>query len=127
MNLKFYLVIGLSLLLLSCKTQTVETMTDQQIDEYWQTGKTLPDYVCKQYPLKAQPVKADKGINVLIDLTHQCKFATLWGMPGRLNNMGYRAIGSQATLDKVLDPNGKCRVRIPWNEEKKIYPFAWHP
>lgn len=120
----FSLLTGISLS--ACKVLQHE-VSDQEIDQSWQEGKTLSSSVFKKYPLPVQEIKGDKGINVMIDLAHQCKFATMWGLPDRLNEMGFRAIGSQAGLHTVLDPDGQCRVRFRWDEENKIYPFAWHP
>ncbi len=102
-------------------------LSDTQIDQYWQTGKTLPSSVVKRFPLPLQELQEDNGINVMIDLAHQCKFVTLWGLPHRLNQMGFRAVGSQAALHSVLDPKGESRIRIRWDEKKMIFPFAWHP
>lgn len=126
MTFKYSILIGL-ILLLSSNAGQGQQLTYDEIDSYWQTGKTLPVSVAKQYPLLLQPVVEDNGLNVMIDLAHQCKFATMWGLPRRLNNQGFRAIGNQAALNSVLDANGKCRVRMPWDETRKIYPFAWYP
>lgn len=124
-------VIFLSIVLLAfgCRIseQKGKVITDTEIDRSWQAGKTLPSEVFQRYPLPVQDIKNDKGINVMIDLVHQCKFVTLWGLPARLNSMGYRAIGSQASVHSVLDPEGESRVRVKWDEENRIYPFAWHP
>lgn len=100
--------------------------SDDAIDRAWQKGRTLPATVFKKYPLPLQDINNDNGINVMVDLAHQCKFVTMWGLPERLNNNGFRAIGNQATLNSVLDPDGQCRVRVKWNMEEKIFPFAWH-
>jgi hypothetical protein len=104
-----------------------EQLSDVEIDLAWQEGKTLPSVVFEKYPLPPQKIDNDNGINVLVDLVHQVKFVTLWGLPANLNKHGYRAIGSQASLHTVLDRKGESRVRVKWNEEKRIYPFAWHP
>jgi hypothetical protein len=74
-----------------------------------------------------QAVIGDKGYNVLIDMAHDCSFTTLWDLPERLNKSGYRAVGSHATINSVLDPKGASRVRILYDTVNKIYPFAWWP
>lgn len=122
---------GLFLLLLligwSCKNNNETALTEAQIDQFWKEGKTLPASVFDKYPLPPQKIQNDNGINVMVDLVHQCKFATLWSLPGRLNTLGYRSIGCQATISEALKPGGQSRVRMVWDEENKIYPFAWHP
>lgn len=130
--MKKYLIVGLSTLLLlmygcGSTNKSSKTLSDTDIDLAWQQGKTFPLSVAKQYPLPLQKIKSDNGINVMIDLVHQCNFVSMWGLPNRLNQLGFRAIGSQASLNSVLDPKGVSRVRIPWDEENKILPFAWHP
>jgi hypothetical protein len=66
-------------------------------------------------------------MNVLVDVSHQCTFAYLWGMPPQLREDGYRAIPSMASLDKVLDEDGVSRMRLQFDEENNIYPFGWVP
>lgn len=102
-------------------------MTAEEITEYWHSGKTLPLGIGSQYPPQLIKMKEDKGYNVLIDVSHQCSFASLWGLGGRLHNMGFRSVTNQASLDSVLDPRGKCRVRIPVDVDERIFPFAWYP
>jgi hypothetical protein len=107
-------------------------LTAEQITVAWTSGKTIRidnlDEKLAARPLFAeQPVKNDKGYNVLIDMAHECSFATLWDLPERLNKSGYRAIGSHATVNTVLDPKGYSRVRILYDTVNKIYPFAWWP
>ena len=63
----------------------------------------------------------------MVDIAHQCSFAYLWGIQPTLQKEGYRTVSSQASLNTVLDPNGKCRIRIPFDTKNKIYPFAWYP
>jgi hypothetical protein len=48
-------------------------------------------------------------------------------LPASLNQTGYRAVGSHATLNTVLDHKGFSRVRILYDTVNKIYPFAWWP
>ena len=112
-----------------CVSNTSDTdpLSDASIDAAWKKGTTLPSGVFLKYPLPLQKIEADNGINVMVDLAHQCKFVTMWGLPRRLNDAGFRAIGNQASLNSVLDPEGECRVRVKWDEENRIYPFAWHP
>ncbi|MFC2128939.1 hypothetical protein ACFLRR_03585, partial [Bacteroidota bacterium] len=105
----------------------VATLSTDEIDEYWKTGKTLPVEVTEAYPLPPQDLENDNGINVLVDLAHDCSFATLWNLQERLNKMGFRTAGSHATINTVLDPEGFSRVRIPYDTINKIFPFAWWP
>lgn len=97
------------------------------ITEAWHSGKTLPLEIGKQYPPEKINLPHDNGYNVLIDISHQCSFAYMWDLPDILQNRGYRTISSQASLNTVLNPKGKSRVRIPFDKENKIYPFAWYP
>lgn len=119
--------------MMSCQRKVVEPrLTAEQITVAWTSGKTIRidnlDEKLAARPLFAeQPVKNDKGYNVLIDMAHECSFATLWDLPERLNKSGYRAIGSHATVNTVLDPKGYSRVRILYDTVNKIYPFAWWP
>ncbi len=126
----------ISILLLSFSVCTPSAMAqgnlDNEITRAWTTGKTLELATFKklsaQKPLFAeQSVVNDKGYNVLVDMAHDCSFATLWDLPERLNKSGYRAIGSHATVNTVLDPKGCSRVRVLYDTENKIYPFAWWP
>ncbi len=80
------------------------------------------DLVGKSLP--AQPGTGDNGINVLLDHSHQFQFFGSWTLPGMMRDSGYRVVGSQATLDTVLDPEEKSRVRVPDGDRK---PFAWWP
>jgi len=87
-------------------------------------GKTLGDQVTARYPLERQRVRDDTGINVLIDLAHQATFVAMWELPRLLRGKGFRASGSQASLDTVLAPGKKSRLRIPVGGRR---PFAWWP
>lgn len=104
-------------------------MTSEQITEYWHSGKTLPLEVGKAYPPMLLNIPNDTGVNIMIDVSHQCSFNMMWGQAGRIHPLGYRTVTNQASLDTVLDPNGKCRVRIPFvvNDQERIFPFAWYP
>lgn len=114
-----------SLLLASCST--LPEWTDEQITEYWTSGKTLPSELLQQFPLPEQPVVDDKGYNVLIDMAHECSFSTLWTLPEQLNSLGYRSIGSHATINSVLNPDGESRIRMVYDTINKIHPFVWMP
>jgi hypothetical protein len=115
----------LTLLITSCAPK--EVWTDDQITEYWTTGKTLPSQLLDQFPLPNQLVVDDKGYNVLIDMAHECSFSTLWTLPEQLNKIGYRAIGSHATINSTIDPDGESRIRLVYDTVNKIYPFVWMP
>jgi hypothetical protein len=109
-----------------------QRMTKEEIDNAWKEGLTLPlgafkDLSGEKVLFAEQSVQNDKGYNVLIDMAHECSFTTLWDLPERLNKSGYRAIGSHATVTTVLDPEGVSRVRVLYDQENKIYPFAWWP
>jgi len=111
---------------------TASVQLQAEVTQAWTTGKTLELPTFKKLatltPVFAeQPVKNDKGYNVLVDMAHECSFATLWDLPDRLNKTGYRAIGSHATVNTVLNPKGCSRVRILYDTVNKIYPFAWWP
>ena len=101
--------------------------SDEQITEYWTSGKTLPSEVLKQYPLPEQELGADKGYNVLIDMAHECNFTTLWTLPKQLNHIGYRSVGSHASINTVLDPKGESRIRMVYDTVNKVHPFVWMP
>ena len=122
------IILSLSLLLafIACQKKTPSvSLSENEIDNYWREGKTLPLGVTNKYPLPIQQITNDNGINVLIDMAHQTQFVTLWGLNKSINELGFRSIGSQASLHSVLDPDGQCRVRIPFKEG--LFPFAWIP
>lgn len=95
-----------------------------QIERMAKSGRTLSADIAKEFPLREQRVRDDTGINVLIDLSHQANFFTMWSLPGMLRARGFRAVGSQAALDTVLVPGGLSRVRVPAGDRR---PFAWWP
>lgn len=114
-------------LVVSAKKPVEKPMTAEAITAEWHAGRTLPLETGRLYPPQLLNIPNDKGYNVLIDVAHQCSFALMWGLNGRFHSDGYRSVSSQASLNTVLDPNGKCRVRIPFDVPNKIYPFAWYP
>ncbi len=120
-------VIVLFISLISCQTGGKPEFNPDQIDDYWQSGLTLPEEAARLYPLPEQPVTDDTGINVLLDLAHQCSFEMMWRLPASLMEQGFRVATSQATLHNVLDPGGYSRVRIQTDTVNDVYPFAWHP
>lgn len=112
----------------------------------WKRGETLPPGCSEQYPPAPQKLKKDSGINVLVDIAHECSFWAMWQMTGALRELGFRVSGCQATLDTVLVPGSVCRVRIPagqdrpsrwwhsppfkwvlgrWRKPRSYQPFAW--
>jgi hypothetical protein len=99
--------------------------TDDEIHAAWTGGETLPWNAAKKFPIAPLKLKDDTGINVLVDLAHQCSFAMLWGLPPQLQRGGFRSCGSQASLDSVLAEGGYSRARIPY--ARGIEPFAWVP
>ena len=90
-----------------------QTFGVQELERLSKQGQTLDAEVATQFPLREQPVRNDTGINVLVDLAHQATFLAMWSLPGELRRNGFRAVGSQATLDTVLTPGRLSRVRIP--------------
>ena len=101
--------------------------TNDEITEAWHKGLTLPVDASKQFPPKPVMPDNDNGLNVLVDISHQCTFAYLWGMPPQLRADGYRAIPSMASLDAVLKEDGVSRMRLQFDAENNIYPFGWVP
>ncbi len=114
------------LLTVGC-TQQPRTFTNDEITEAWHKGITLPVDASKQFPPKPVKPEKDNGLNVLVDVSHQCTFAYLWGMPPQLRGDGYRAIPSMASLNTVLDEDGVSRMRLQFDEENKVFPFGWVP
>ena len=101
------------------------SLTDKTIMEHWHSGKTLPVEMTRQYPWPDLGLKNDNGVNVLVDLSHQCTFANMWNFPRLLHEMGYRAIGNTASLHTVLEKGGQSRIRAYYERKQRIYPFAW--
>ncbi|MHC4626984.1 MAG: hypothetical protein ACYTDV_08395 [Planctomycetota bacterium] len=95
-----------------------------KIERISKSGATLGAEITSRFPLAAQTPENDTGINVLIDLSHQANFFTMWRLPRMLRSAGFRAIGSQASLDSVLADGKFSRVRIPVGKRR---PFAWWP
>ncbi|MBC8870418.1 MAG: hypothetical protein H8E44_13430 [Planctomycetes bacterium] len=95
-----------------------------ELERLSKQGETLPIEVVNDFPLREQYVRDDTGINVLVDLAHQASFFAMWSVPGELRRYGFRASGSQASLDTVLTPGKPSRVRIPIRRRR---PFAWWP
>lgn len=95
-----------------------------EIERVSKSGETLSAEIAREFPLAEQRMRNDTGINVLVDLSHQANFFTMWSLPGMLRSRGFRAVGSQAALDTVLVPGALSRVRVPAGERR---PFAWWP
>ena len=95
-----------------------------QIERISKSGDTLGPEVTSRFPLREQTISNDSGINVLVDLSHQANFFTMWRLPGMLRSAGFRSTGSQASLDSVLAAGKLSRVRIPVGRRR---PFAWWP
>ena len=95
-----------------------------EIERISKSGETLGPEITERFPLREQTVRNDTGINVLVDLSHQANFFTMWRLPGMLRSAGFRATGSQASLDSVLAAGKLSRVRIPVGRRR---PFAWWP
>ncbi len=120
---KFMSIIVICLIPVLAPAQSPQSSAE--IENWWKTGHTLPVETSANYPQESLRMKNDTGINVLIDMAHKCDFFLLWSLPGQLHSRGYRAVGSHASLDSVLPPGSKCRVRVPVAD--KILPFGWIP
>ncbi|MBM3879254.1 MAG: hypothetical protein FJ387_05975 [Verrucomicrobia bacterium] len=102
----------------------------QQVERIWKSGQTLPAEVAARFPNPPLQVPNDTGINVLVDLAHQCAFATMWGLPAKLHPLGFRSIVSHASLHTVLTPGQLSRARVPVGramDGKPLRPFGWVP
>ncbi len=100
------------------------------VERLWKSGETLPVEIAARFPNPPLRVENDTGINVLVDLAHQCAFATMWGLPDKLHSLGFRCIVSHAALDTVLTPGKPSRMRIPVGraeDGKAIRAFGWVP
>lgn len=82
-------------------------------------------------PVEPQPLKAgiaDKGVNILLDSSHQFSFFHHWQVQDALRESGFRVTGSQASLDRALKPGTAMRVRVQadhaWGIER---PFTTIP
>ena len=95
-----------------------------EIERLSKSGETLSAKITKEFPLREQRVRDDTGINVLVDLSHQANFFTMWSLPRMLRARGLRAVGSQAALDTVLVPGRLSRVRVPTGNRRS---FGWWP
>ena len=95
-----------------------------EIERISKAGKTLGPEFTEKFPLRPQSLRHDTRINVLIDLSHQANFFRMWHLPRMLRSRGFRASGSQASLETVLTPGKLSRIRIPVGKRR---PFAWWP
>jgi hypothetical protein len=120
-----------SLFVMTSAAFAVEPATDlKTVERIWKSGATLPAEIAAAYPIPALKVPNDTGINVLVDVAHQCAFATMWGLPGQLHPLGFRSIVSHASLDTVLTPGKLSRVRLSVgkaDDGKNLRPFGWVP
>lgn len=121
---KRILAISLLSITLASARAKAQNLTPAEIERFSKTGQTLDVEVTADFPLPAQRVTEDTGINVLIDLSHQANFFAMWRLPRMLRAAGLRASGSQASLDSVLTPGRPSRVRIHAADRR---PFAWWP
>jgi hypothetical protein len=108
------------------------TWDETAIDEAWTSGTTLPPEVAAMYPVPPLEPEGDTGINVLVDLAHQCNFHMMWTFPANLLKAGFRPCGSQACVHTVLRKGGHSRARINYKPvvpggELRNFPFAWIP
>ena len=110
----FLLGAGMASAAIDSRVGTEKEWTDAEIHAAWTSGETLPWNAAKKYPIPPVKVENDTGINVLVDLAHQCGFAMLWQLPPKLRQGGFRPCGSQASIDAVLAKGGYSRRRIPY-------------
>lgn len=125
----YYCILFLVFALQVCAQKETVPYTDEMITEAWHSGQTLPVEVALKYPPKSLNLKEDKGYNVLVDVAHQCSFASMWTLSPRLHGLGYRSHSSHAVLNSVLNEKGvsRSRIRIPYDEQRNVKPFAWYP
>lgn len=123
MNIRLLFIIWIATLIAGCTPKDENRI----IMEAWHNGETLPVEIGKKYPPAPIAMTIDKGYNILIDLSHQCLYNFMWKLPDMLRQKGFRSVSSQASLGSVLDEKGVSRIRIPFDTEHKIYPFAWYP
>ncbi len=123
MTRRFWILVAAATMLAGATKRTAAADI-AEIQRLSMAGRTLSADIAKQFPLPEQRVKNDTGVNVLVDLAHQASFVAMWSLPGELRRRGFRACGSQATLDTVLAPGKLSRVRIPVAGR---WPFAWRP
>jgi len=107
-----------------CSTCMAQSPDPVEIERISKSGETLGPEITKELPLREQNVRNDTGINVLVDLSHQTNFFTMWRLPGMLRSAGFRATGSQASVDSVLAAGKFSRIRITAGGRR---PFAWWP
>lgn len=107
MIIRCLLMLWITVLVTGCTLKDEE----QIITEAWHSGETLPVEIGKKYPPAPIAMTIDKGYNVLIDLSHQCSFNFMWGLPDMLHQKGFRSVSSQASLGSVLDEKG-CPVSV---------------
>ncbi len=90
-----------------------------------------PDNPVKPWRVEPQPLAPnakDKGINVLLDNSHDISFAWLFGLRNRLRvNLGYRVTSNQATLSTVLREGAVARQRLQTTHRAGHRPFLWAP
>jgi len=95
----------------------------EESERIWRSGQTLPLVYSETFQRLPQYLgEEDTGINVLIDLAHDCTHATMWHLPNYLRELGFRAVGSHALLSEVLVPGTPVRMRVPVGT---FQPFAW--
>ena len=92
---------------------------------------TSPDVPVRPWRIKPQPMSenvTDKGINVLMDNSHDISFAWLFGLRNKLRrNLGYRVTSNQATLSSILRDGAVARQRDQSIEHSGKRPFSWAP
>ncbi|MCX7800532.1 MAG: hypothetical protein N2109_09345 [Fimbriimonadales bacterium] len=87
-------------------------------------GRTLSAQEARRLSLPPQPLRGDTGIQVLLDHAHQATFSMMWDWVPWAQSLGFRVVGSHASLDAVLNERGRSRIRVPDGRRR---PFAWWP
>lgn len=85
MIIRCLLMLWITVLVTGCTLKDEE----QIITEAWHSGETLPVEIGKKYPPAPIAMTIDKGYNVLIDLSHQCSFNFMWGLPDMLHQKDF--------------------------------------
>ena len=67
-------LLAAALLFAGC-AKNPRTFTNEEITDAWHKGVTLPVDASLQFPPKPVKPQNDNGLNVLVDVSHQCTFA----------------------------------------------------
>lgn len=99
---------------------------EQIITEAWHSGETLP-VEREEIPPAPIAMSIDKGIMSLLIFRINVRSISCGDCRICYTRKDFVVYLSQASLGSVLDEKGVSRIRIPYDPERKIYPFAWYP